>query len=243
MVTSGKQFRDTAADTDIPITQVLRDYHRPEIQTEETDYGIRIKTLRHLDNGQTHVRITNQVFPCAITIPMSSTMNITQWHVPIDDDNCFWYAMFTSFTEPVDKEKMREQRLAEHTLPDYAPLRNKANQYGYDAEEQNKLTYTGMGMDINVHDQWACESMGAIQDRTKEHLGTTDKAISAYRRLLLQTITKIDNGDDDLVGVVNAANIKGPIALDAVGPSETSETIWLEGDAKRRADCPWDAEL
>ncbi|MBT4941084.1 MAG: Rieske 2Fe-2S domain-containing protein, partial [Rhodospirillaceae bacterium] len=46
----GKQFRDTAADTDIPITQVLRDYHRPEILTEATEYGIRIKTLRHLDN-------------------------------------------------------------------------------------------------------------------------------------------------------------------------------------------------
>jgi hypothetical protein len=41
-----------------------------------------------------------------------------------------------------------------------------------------------MGADINVHDQWACESMGAIQDRTREHLGQSDKAISAYRRLL-----------------------------------------------------------
>ena len=32
----------------------------------------------------------------------------------------------------------------------------------------------GMGEeDINVHDQWAVESMGAIQDRTREHLGTS----------------------------------------------------------------------
>ncbi|MCD6665641.1 MAG: hypothetical protein LT081_06135, partial [Hydrogenophaga sp.] len=45
-------------------------------------------------------------------------------------------------------------------------------------------TYLGMGEDdINVHDQWACESMGAIQDRTREHLGTTDKVIMAHRRL------------------------------------------------------------
>ena len=35
-----------------------------------------------------------------------------------------------------------------------------------------------MGADINVHDQWACESMGAIQDRTREHLGQSDKAIT-----------------------------------------------------------------
>jgi len=242
----GKQFRDTAADTDIPITQVLRDYHRPEILTEATEYGIRIKTLRHLDNSKTHVRVTNQVFPCAITIPMSNSMNITQWHVPIDNENCFWYAMFTSFSDPVDKDKMREQRLAEHTLPDYAPIKNKSNQYGYDPEEQNSLTYTGMGMDINVHDQWACESMGTIQDRTKEHLGTTDKAISAYRRLLLQTISQIENGEKDLIGVVSeatAGTIKGPIALDAVGDSADWDKIWLEGDRDRRANCPWDAEL
>jgi phthalate 4,5-dioxygenase oxygenase subunit len=36
--------------------------------------------------------------------------------------------------------------------------------------------------DINVHDQWAVESMGAIQDRTREHLGTSDKVIMANRR-------------------------------------------------------------
>jgi phthalate 4,5-dioxygenase oxygenase subunit len=238
----GKQFRDAAAGTGIPITQILRNYHRPEIKVEETNFGIRIKTLRHLDNEQTHVRITNQIFPCAITIPMSSTMTITQWHVPIDDKNCFWYAMFTSFTEPIDKEKMHAQRLAEHTLPNYAPLKNKTNQYGYDAEEQKHLTYTGMGSDINVHDQWACESMGSIQDRTKEHLATTDKAISVYRRLLFQTIDKIEKGEGHLMGIVsekNASSISGPAALDAVGPTKKYETIWLEEDIKRRAECPW----
>jgi len=42
-----------------------------------------------------------------------------------------------------------------------------------------------MGEDINVHDQWAVESQGRIQDRTREHLGTTDKAIVARRKLLI----------------------------------------------------------
>jgi len=242
----GRQFRDTAADTNIPITQVLREYHRPEILVEETAYGLRLKTLRHLDNGKTHVRVTNQVFPCAITIPMSKDMNITQWHVPIDDENCYWYSMFTSFTDPVDKEKMRDQRLAEHTLPGYEPVANKGNQYGYDSAEQKTQTYTGMGMDINVHDQWACESMGPVQDRTKERLGTTDKAISAYRRMLLQAISKVENGERDLPGVVceqAPEALRGPIAVDAVGASEEWDRIWQEGDSKRRASCAWDAKL
>ena len=78
-----------------------------------------------MDNGLTHVRVTNQIFPGAICIPMSREMTITQWHVPIDDENCYWYSLFTSFDKPVDKKLMREQRLNEHRLPDYAPLKNK----------------------------------------------------------------------------------------------------------------------
>ena len=52
-----------------------------------------------------------------------------------------------------------------------------------------------MGFDINVHDQWAIESQGRIQDRTREHLGTSDKAIIAYRRMLLSAIGQVANGE------------------------------------------------
>jgi phthalate 4,5-dioxygenase len=84
----GKQFRDNAADTNIPMTKLLRDYPRPDITVEETDYGMRIIALRHMEDGKTHVRITNQIFPEAISIPMSREMIITQWHVPVDDEHC-----------------------------------------------------------------------------------------------------------------------------------------------------------
>ena len=39
-----------------------------------------------------------------------------------------------------------------------------------------------MGLDINVHDQWAVESQGRIHDRTREYLASSDMAIVAYRR-------------------------------------------------------------
>jgi len=108
-------------------------------------------------------------------------MTITQWHVPVDDENCYWYAIFTSYATPVDKKKMRDQRLELYELPDYRSRKNKSNDYGFDPQEQATETFTGMGADINVHDQWAVESMGAIQNRTREHLGTADKAIVQYR--------------------------------------------------------------
>ena len=128
------------------------------------------------------------MFPNAFIIPMSREMTITQWHVPIDDTRHYWYAIFTSFGAPVNKDEMRRQRLELYELPDYVPRKNKSNDYGFDPHEQEHDTFTGMGADINVHDQWACESMGTIQDRTREHLGQSDKAISAYRRLLRQAI-------------------------------------------------------
>ncbi len=42
---------------------------------------------------------------------MSKTMTITQWHGPVDDTHCYWYAIFTSFDAAVDKAQMRAQRL------------------------------------------------------------------------------------------------------------------------------------
>ena len=105
--------------------------------------------------------------------------------------SCYWYAIFTSFGKPVDHQQMREQRLELYELPDYKPRIGRQNNYGYDIAEQKTQTFTGMGFDINVHDQWAIESQGRIQDRTREHLGYSDKAIIAYRRLLLSAIGQV----------------------------------------------------
>jgi phenylpropionate dioxygenase-like ring-hydroxylating dioxygenase large terminal subunit len=182
----GKMFRDTSRDSDMPMTQIMREFTRPRIEVEPTEFGFRLVTLRQISEASAHVRVTNLMFPNAFIIPMSREMTISQWHVPIDDEKHYWYAIFTSFGAPVNKDEMRRQRLDLYQLPDYIPNKNKSNDYGFDAHEQEHETYTGMGADINVHDQWACESMGTIQDRTIEHLGTSDKAISAYRKLFVR---------------------------------------------------------
>ncbi|MFK7996553.1 MAG: Rieske 2Fe-2S domain-containing protein [Granulosicoccus sp.] len=243
----GKQFRDKAASTDIPMTQLLRDFPRPEITVEQTDYGMRLIALRHLDEVNTHVRITNQIFPHAICIPMSREMNITQWHVPIDDTHCYWYSMFTSFDKPVNKALMREQRLKEHRLPDYAPIKNKHNNYGFNPEEQRNETYTGMGLDINVHDQWAVESPGPIADRRKEHLGTTDVGIIHYRRMLRAAIKSIKDGDTEnlpMVSDTDVALISGPVSNDTIAKRESWQEDFKKADADRRRACAdWDSTI
>lgn len=237
----GKQFRGASADSEIPITQVLREYDRPEISVEPTDYGLRLETLRKLGTHQTHVRVTNLMFPQAFVIPMSSEMTITQWHVPVDDHHCYWYAIFTSFTQAVDKDAMRAQRLELYELPDYTSRRNKRNNYDYDPREQATQTYTGMGFDINVHDQWAIESQGPIQDRTREHLGTTDKGIMAYRRLLLKAIDDHERGATPLMvlSAEEAEKLVGPASIDGVSANDEVDGYWENADRQRRESSSW----
>jgi phthalate 4,5-dioxygenase oxygenase subunit len=237
----GKLFRDRSIDSDMPMTRIMREFPRPRIEVEPTDYGMRVVTLRRISDQNTHVRVTNLVFPHAFVIPMSSEMTITQWHVPIDDTRHYWYAIFTSFGAPVDKDEMRRQRLALYELPDYVPRKNKSNGYGFDPHEQAHTTFTGMGADINVHDQWACESMGSIQDRSKEHLGQSDRAISAYRRLLRSAITAAESGGRPpmVLDAAAAAAMTGPAAIDGIGPSDGWQAYWQKTDAKRRLASSW----
>jgi phthalate 4,5-dioxygenase oxygenase subunit len=243
----GRQFRGASAGEvqgqRWPMTRVLRDFCSPEIQHEQLAPGLtRITSLRAIDEALTHVRVTNAIFPHTFVIPLSESLTITQVHVPVDDTHTYWYSFFTSFAEPLDKETMRQQRLATVTLPDYVPRKGRHNNWGYSAEEQQHRTYLGMGEDdINVHDQWAVESMGAIQDRTREHLGTSDKVIMAYRRSLLKAIETVRTGGTPpmVLTAAEAAATTGPDTIDCIAPAAGWLAHWQAGAAAKRAAAPW----
>jgi hypothetical protein len=240
----GRPFRATSADSDMPITKVMREHARPQIDLSPAEYGFRICTRRKISDLHTHIRVTHLYFPQAFVIPMSRDMTITQWHVPVDDVTTYWYAIFTSFAAPVDKQRMREQRLELYTLPDYKPRRNKGNDYGYDPEEQAKHTFLGMGLDVNVHDQWAVESQGPIHDRTREHLGQADKAIIQYRKLLVTAIEQAQKGERPMMVLDPdaAKRLQGPMTVDGIGPSGDWESYWRETYAKVRQGAAWGKE-
>ncbi len=98
-----------------------------------------------------------------------------------------------------------------------------------------------MGFDINVHDQWAVESQGAIHDRTREQLGYSDKAITAYRRLLLTAIDQAERGERPLMVLDSeaAARVVGPATLDGIGPTDGWSDYWQASEAKRRTGASW----
>jgi hypothetical protein len=137
---------------------------------------------------------------------------------------------------------MRAQRMANTVLPDWTPRMGAHNDWGFSAEEQRTRTFLGMGeADINVHDQWAVESMGAIQDRTREHLGTSDKVIIANRRLLTQAIeTVLAGGAPPLaLDAQAAAALTGPDTLDGIAPADGWEAFWRATAAAKRARAAW----
>jgi len=237
----GWQFRDKTTGSDLVMTQVMREFDRPQITIVPADYGFNLVTLRPMSDTQTHVRVTNMMFPNTVNLPMSQEMVLTQWHVPIDDVNTYWYSMFTSFTKPVDKEQMRNQRLLTLEPPLYRSKSNKSNNYNFNANEQAHETYTGMGHDINVHDQFAVESQGQISDRTKEHLGQSDRGISAYRRLLTDAIAKVEKGERAPMtfDAAEAKRITGPATLDGVAPMASWDEFWRDAYRKRRAAATW----
>jgi hypothetical protein len=75
----------------------------------------------------------------------------------------------------------------------FALKRNKTNDYLLDRAMQKSKNYTGI-LGINTQDFALQEGMGAICDRSREFLGSSDKAVVAMRRLLLEAVDIAEKG-------------------------------------------------
>jgi phthalate 4,5-dioxygenase len=166
----------------------------PRIECEVTDWGVRIYAIRPEGDNARFVRISNAVLPnltCFAGGPADG--HSVNWHVPIDDTHHWKYTFIFRRGGHLDQEATRSSR--SEVDASYHPLRNKRNRYLQDREEQRTLTYAGMATAFQIHDFCVTES-APIQNRTAEHLGSTDVAIMATRRLLLKAIRDVQQGLD-----------------------------------------------
>ena len=95
--------------------------------------------------------------------------------------------------------------------------RTRENDWLIDREVQRTKTYTGI-KGVNTQDLAVQESMGAIVDRSLEHLGTSDKAIITYRRILLDVLRDFENGIEPLG--VNPRTYRNVRSADIVIPKD-----------------------
>ncbi|MBM2810765.1 MAG: phthalate 4,5-dioxygenase [Chloroflexi bacterium] len=162
---------------------------------EMTDWGVRLTRMDHPEPGVSHARFTNFVFPNFSAIPAGSNDGYTvNWHVPIDDEHHWKYVTVFRRDGPVDPEAVRRNRA---DLTDgYRLRRNRGNRYGQDREEMRTKTLLGIGTDFQDHDALATEGEGAIQDRTQEHLASSDRAVVMIRHQLMQAIRQVQSGGE-----------------------------------------------
>ena len=171
---------------------------RPRLSIEHTSFGVRIHSLRKMTTGENYLRVNNYIYPCGttpVTVPPGVVGYQGRWYVPMDDVSHCRFEFFYS-PKPVDKEGLKNVRTA-NVGPDSRHIRRADNRYLQDRDEQRRDdTFCGMGRYIPAHDAYAIETQGRIQDRTREHLGSTDIVIIEVRKALLSAIEKMQEGHE-----------------------------------------------
>lgn len=182
--------------TDVTNNTLLGKDLAPTIEVEITDFGVRIITQRKSDPDNYYLRVTNFVLPNLSAFGGSTVGEgySVHWHVPIDDFSHWKYVFMFSRGNPLDDAQL--SRSSTELEVDYRLTRNSANRYRQDRESMEAKAYTGMGVNFQSHDAYATESQGPVQDRTMENLVSSDKAIVAARKLLLNAIQDVQEGKD-----------------------------------------------
>ena len=106
---------------------------------------------------------------------------------------------------------------------------NAGNDYRIDREAQKtNQNYTGID-GITLQDQVITESMGAISERTKEHLGTSDTMVIKTRQRLMHGAKELQEGIEPI-----AVDHPELYAIRSGGVILPKETDWLEGTEELR---------
>jgi phenylpropionate dioxygenase-like ring-hydroxylating dioxygenase large terminal subunit len=185
-------------DTEAGIRQFLNgQYTSPHIETETTDFGVRIYAVRPGGVDKNYVRVTNFVLPNFAAVAGHRDGYSVNWHVPIDDEHHWRFGIsFHRSAGPARWQSAIPGAGQADRTEGYYLVRNKANRYQQDREEMKAKSFIGMGANFVVHDTCATEGPGNIQDRTEEHLGYTDGGIMASRKVLLDAIRDVQEGHD-----------------------------------------------
>ena len=164
----------------------------PEFDVVEFPGGLLIGARRNAEEGRYYWRITPWIMPAHTIIPPRAghPLGAHVW-VPIDDENCWAWSINYHPARPLSEKELSAMKAGKGIHVQYVPgtfipLQNKRNDYLMDRESQ-KSGHTFSGVEgIAMQDASLQESMGGIQDRTREHLCPTDRGIVMARRRLLQ---------------------------------------------------------
>jgi phenylpropionate dioxygenase-like ring-hydroxylating dioxygenase large terminal subunit len=182
----------------------------PQLEVEQTGYGFRYAGIRTLGHDQKYVRAYQFFLPAmqmrAAFIDGQGEPRKTQtlrghiW-VPMDDEWTMVYNWVCGADgdNPISDELWeKHEKAAGRGADDFIPgsyrlKRNLDNAFLIDREMQRTRTYTGI-TGLNTQDFAVQEGMGAVCDRSQEHLGTSDRAIIVARRMLREAVDDVAEG-------------------------------------------------
>ena len=165
----------------------LRD-SMPEFDVVDFPGGLLIGARRNAERGRYYWRITPWVLPTHTIIPPRAghPLGAHVW-VPIDDQHCWAWSINYHPRRSLKASELKAMRSGKgiHVkyLPgSFLPLQNRRNDYLIDRKSENFSGVEGIAM----QDASLQESMGPIQDRTRENLCPTDRGIVMARKKLLE---------------------------------------------------------
>jgi phthalate 4,5-dioxygenase oxygenase subunit len=173
---------------------------KPKFEIVESSGGLFIAARRDAEQGNYYWRITQFIMPFYTMVPPygHNALNAHAW-VPIDDENCYTWTFTYHPTRPLSDMELDVMRkgggIHVPLIPGtFRPIVHKDNDYGMDRAAQKRgETYCGVA-GIAMQDAAVQESMGPVQDRTKENLVSTDNAIIMARHRLLKAARELEKG-------------------------------------------------
>jgi phthalate 4,5-dioxygenase oxygenase subunit len=176
----------------------------PVLDVQPTEYGAFYSAKRQWDEeGNFWHRITQFIFPFHTMIAASTPDTVSlRSFVPLDDHYGMLISQNANLKRAItDEERARArdgfalaggyvQRTSDPRTR-YFTVANKSNDYLLDYDLQKTKQFCGILFAGNLQDRAMTELMcnedgiEPIYDRSKEHLGTTDRMVIAVRRMLI----------------------------------------------------------
>ena len=170
---------------------------RPRFEVVDTEGGLFIGVRRNAEPGKLYWRVTPWIMPSFTLVPPRGDHPVHgHFWVPIDDEHCWAWSFDYHPTralaqKEVDAMKDGYSIHCKYLPGTFTPLANKTNDYLMDrAKQKSGELYSGIES-VAVQDSSLQESMGFIQDRTKETLTATDRGIVQARRRLMAAATAL----------------------------------------------------
>ena len=166
----------------------------PRLQIERAPYGFRYAAIRkpiYNEQAYDYVRSTVFVAPATVLIPPNNLYNVANINVPADDATTVFY--FIAWGHPLQVpdtaawRKFLGQTVGEDLDSTYRPLRNRENHFWQNREAMKAGNFTGItGFPNQDIAMWT--TMGAITNRTADHLGASDMAVVEFRKQMLKAV-------------------------------------------------------